>query len=72
MPSTWSRGIPVLPFDLEMNCTLRRMNEPHNPDNIGDGINFQLPSPVDAHNQVIVENPGDGALRRQPSAPLNQ
>ena len=59
-------------FDPELNLALRRMSDPQNPSNLGDGINRQLPSPVDAHNQVIVENPGDGALRRQPPAPLPQ
>ena len=72
MPSIWSRGEQILPFDPELNCALRKINDPHNPANIDDGIIRQLPLPVDAHNQVIVENPGDGALRRQPSAPLNQ
>ena len=64
MPSTRSRGESILPFDLELNRTLRRMNDPHNPDNLGDRINRQLPPPVDAHNHVILEKPGDGALRR--------
>ena len=43
-----------------------------NPANLGYGINHQLPLPVDPHNQVIVENPGDGDLRRQPPAPRPQ
>ena len=68
MPSRRSRGEPRLPFDQELNRTLRRINDPYNSINLGDGINRQLPPPVDAHNQEIVENPGEGALRRQPPA----
>ena len=68
MPSTRSRGEPVLPFDPELNRTLCRMNEPHYPDTIGDGINLQLPLLVDGHNQVIMENPDEGTLRRQSPA----
>ena len=60
----------MLPFDEELKRTLRRMNEQHNPDNIGDGINWQLPPLVDAHNQMIKENPFEGSLRRQTPAPL--
>ena len=48
------------------------MNKPHNRDNIGYGINRQLPPLVDAHNQVIMENRDEGALRRQPPAPHPQ
>ena len=33
-----------------------------------DEINPQLPPPVDAHNQVVVDNPGEGNPRRQPPA----
>ena len=72
MTSTWSRGEPILSFDPELNHTLRRMNEPHNHDNIGNRINRKLPLPVYAHNKVIVENPEEGALRRQPPAPRPQ
>ena len=48
------------------------MNNPHNPTNFRDGINRQLPLSLDAHNQVILENPGDGTLRRQHPASLPQ
>ena len=58
----------MLPFDQELNRTLSKINEPHNIDNIGNGINRQLPPPVDANNQVIVENPDEGTLRRKPPA----
>ena len=47
--------------------TLQNDN-PHNPTNLGDEIDYQLPPPVDAHNRVLVENPGEGYLRRQPPA----
>nr|XP_004237272.1 uncharacterized protein LOC101266714 [Solanum lycopersicum] len=40
-----------------------KMNDQQNLANLGDGINRQLPPLVDAHNQVIVENLVDGALR---------
>ena len=72
MPSTHSRGKPIHPFDPELNPTLHRMNETHNPDNIGDGINRQLPPPVDANNQLIVENPDEGALSRETPTPCPQ
>ena len=72
MPSTHSRGELILSFDPKLNCTLCRMNDPQNPSNLGDGINRKLPPLIDAHNQVIVENPGDCALRRQPPAPRPQ
>ena len=68
MPSTWTRGEPIVSHDPELNRTLRRMNIQNNPAYIDDEINRQPPSPVDAHNQVIVENPGEGAIRRQPCA----
>ena len=45
------------------------MNDPHYRANLGDGINRQLPLQVDAYNQVIVENPNERALRRNPPAP---
>ena len=48
------------------------MNEQQNPVNLGDGINRELPLLVDAHNQVIMENPSNGSLRRQPYAPRPQ
>ena len=72
MPSTRSRREPVLPFDQELNRTLSKINEPHNIDNIGNGINRQLPPPVDANNQLIVENPDEGALSRETPTPCPQ
>ena len=42
------------------------MNNQQNLANLGNGINRRLPPPVNAHNQVIAENPGDDAMRRQP------
>ena len=65
MTSTWSRGKQVLPFDPELNRTLHRTNDPHNPNFIRYGIKHQLPPPVDSHKQVIVENPDEGTLKRQ-------
>ena len=67
-----SRGEPTLLFDQELNHTLRRMNVPQNPANHGDGINRQLSPQVDAHNQVIVKNLDEGALKRQPPTPRPQ
>ena len=68
MPSTQSRGEPVFPFDPKLTRTLHRMNSPHNLVDLSDEINFQPPPPIDAQNQVIVENPCEGAMMRQPSA----
>ena len=68
MPSTRSPGEPVLPFNPELTLTFRKMNNLHNLANVGDEINCQPPQPVNAHNQVIVENPGEGAMRRWPPA----
>ena len=58
MPSTRNRGEPILPLDLELNRTLRRMNIQNNPAYIDDCIKPQLPLPVDAQNRVVVDNPG--------------
>ena len=38
------------------------MNDAHSYAYLYDGINNQLPPLVDAHNQVIVENPSNGDL----------
>ena len=48
------------------------MTNQHNPANTGDGIISQPPSPVDSHNQVVVENLVDYALRMQPPVPHPQ
>ena len=72
MPSTWSRGEPIFPFDPEHNRTLQKMNNPQNKTNLGDGINCQLPPPVYAHNQVVAEYSADDALRMQPPIPRPQ
>ena len=72
MPSTQSRGEPIIPFDLELKWTLRRMNDQYNPTILGDGINHHLPPPVNFHNQDIVENLGDSYLRWQPPVPRPQ
>ena len=48
------------------------MNIQNNPAYIDDEINPQLPLPVDYHNQVIVDNLGEGNSRRKPPAPLPQ
>ena len=44
------------------------MNIQNNPAYIDHEINPQLLPLVDAHNQVIVDNPGEGNPRRQPPA----
>ena len=72
MPSTRSRGEPILPLDPGLNRTLDRMNDQQNPANLVDRINRWLPQPVNVHNQEIMENPGDGALRRKPPVPRPQ
>ena len=48
------------------------MNDQKNLANLGDGINCEHHSLIDAHNKVMVENPVDGALRRQPPIPFPQ
>ena len=48
------------------------MSNQQNPDNLGYGMNCQLPPPVDAHNQVVVENLVDDALRMKPPVPRPQ
>ena len=66
------QGEQKLSFNLELNRTLQKINNPKNPANLDDGIKHQHPPLVDALNQVILENPGDDALRRQPPPPLPQ
>ena len=72
MPSTRSREEPILPFDLELNRTLCRMNIQNNPAYIDDEINPQLPPPVNVRNRVVSDNPGEGYPRRQPLVPRPQ
>ena len=67
-----SRGEPILPLDLELNRTLRRMNIQYDLSYIDYEINPQLPPPVDAHKRVIVDNPGECNPKRQPPAPHPQ
>ena len=61
MPSIQCQGESILPLNPELNRRLHRMNDQKNNANLGDGIDRQLPPPVDAYNQVILANPGDGA-----------
>ena len=68
MPSTRSRGEPILPLDLELNCTLRRTKIKNNSAYIDDKINAQFPSPVDVHNRVVVDKPCEDNPRRQTPA----
>ena len=72
MPSTRSRGEPILPLDPELNRILCRMNIQNNPTNIDDEINPQLPPPVNVRNRVVSDNPGEGYPRRQPLVPRPQ
>ena len=72
MPSTWSRGEPILSLDPELNRTLCRMNIQSNPSYIDDEINPQFPPPIDAHNRVVVDNPSEYNPRRQPPTPHPQ
>ena len=66
MPSTRSRGEPILSLDPELNNIIRRMNIQNNRTYIDGEINPQLPPLIDAHNQVIIDIPGKGNPRRQP------
>ena len=72
MPSARSRGELILPLDPELNRTLCKMNIQNNVAYIDDEINPQLPPPIDAHKQVIDDNPGEGNPRRQSPAPHPQ
>ena len=42
------------------------MNIQNNPAYINDAINPHLPPPIDAHNRLVVDNPGKCNPRRQP------
>ena len=54
MPSTWSRGEPILSPDPDMKRTLRRMNK--NLGTLDDNHNLEIQPPVDAHGQLLPEN----------------
>ena len=64
MSGTQNKGETILTFYQKLNHKLHKMNDPHNAVNHDDGINCKLLQPVEAHNQVIFEIPGDGAVRR--------
>ena len=72
MPSTQSWREPILPLDPKLNCTLCRMNILNNLAYIDDEITLNFPPPVYDHNQVVVNNPGEGTPRRKPPTPLPQ
>ena len=72
MQSTRSQGEPIVLFDTEHKRILRRMNNQQNPANLGDGFICQPPPSVDSHNQVVVENLVDDALRMKPPVPCPQ
>ena len=67
MPNTRSRGELLVPFDLDLNRTLRRMVTQQNPLNCDDGLIRHPPPTVDAHNQVVAENQAENAMKMQPS-----
>ena len=56
----------MLPLDPKFNLTLCRMNIQNYHDYIDDEIDPQFPPPIDTHNRVVVDNPGEGNPRRQP------
>ena len=67
MPSTWSRGEPILSPDLKLEHTLRKMNQ-----NLGildEDHNPKHPPPSDTHDQLLSKNCGEGEIRRKPPAP---
>jgi len=70
MPSTWSQGEPLTPYDPEMNRTLRRMNNQGvsvNPirGELGERVGLQPPRVGDENNQVPAENRLGDAFRVQ-------
>ena len=70
MPSTRSRGEPILSPDPELERTLCRMNR--NLDILDDDHNPKIPPPIDAHDQLLPENHEEGEIHRQPPAPRFQ
>ena len=70
MPSTRSRGEPILSPDPELERTLCRMNR--NLDILDDDHNPKIPPPIDAHDQLLPENHEEGEIHRQPPAPCPQ
>ena len=67
MPSTRSNAEPILSPDPELNCRLCRMNR--NLGNLEDELDHEIPPPVEAHDQLLAENHGEGEIRSQPPAP---
>ena len=70
MTSTRSSREPILSPDPDLNRTLRRMNQ--NLGNLEEEFDREIPPPVEAHDQILAENHGEGEIRRQPPAPRPQ
>ena len=59
----------MLPLDPKFNLTLCRMNIQNYHAYIDDEIDPQFPPPIDTHNRVVLDNPGEDNPKRQPPAP---
>ena len=70
MPNKWSRGIPVIEPDSEVERTFRRMNQ--NLGIQGNEVDPQMTPVVDARDLVLPDIRGEGEIRRQPPLPLPQ
>ena len=68
MPNNWSREIPVLELDPELEHTLRIMNQ--NLGIQGDEVNPQMAPLVDTRDPGLPGICGEGEIRIQPPAPL--
>ena len=70
MPNIRREREPLFPYDHELECTLRNMNQ-----NLGindDDPNQNIPAPVDVHGQLLSNALGENQQRGQNPAPQPQ
>ena len=70
MLNTRIRREPLFPYDHELGCTLCNINR-----NLGindDDPNHNIPASVDAHGQLLPDDPGENKQRGQNPAPRPQ
>ena len=70
MPNTRIGKELLFPYDHELERTLRNMNQ-----NLGinnDDPNQNIPAPIDAHGQLLPDDPGENQQRGQNPAPRPQ